>query len=296
MDLIFKDDANARIFTAVHNNHVLGYVAIDSTIHGRSCGGLRMLPDIDEAEIQALARTMTLKYGFLGLPQGGAKAGVIGNPEAPEPERLKRLVEFGHAIEPLLRTKTFVPNADMGTHSADIRYMLNAVGIRVGRRELQEDSSGFYTAHSVLAAVVQSARHMGLNLSNALLRSRVLATWVDHLLIFWIVRGLKLSQSPPPEGGFTIHEGSRWIGSSDWPKKLEVKSWRSTAKGNSLNMRLSSNYPLIYSVPVPVGIAFTPVMQRAFRHASSALVQIIQSRPTQSAHCLNEERFVCQIL
>ena len=165
MDLIFKDDANARIFTALHDNHVLGYVAIDSTIHGRSCGGLRMLPDIDEAEIQALARSMTLKYGFLGLPQGGAKAGVIGNPEAPEPERLKRLVEFGHAIEPLLRTKTFVPNADMGTHSADIRYMLNAVGIRVGRRELQDDSSGFYTAHSVLAAVVQSVRHMGLNLS-----------------------------------------------------------------------------------------------------------------------------------
>lgn len=165
MDLILRNEGNTQIFTAVHNGDVLGYVVIDSTIRGRSCGGLRMLPDIDEAEIRALARTMTLKYGFLGLPQGGAKAGVIGNPEAPEPERLKRLVEFGHAIEPLLRTKTFVPNADMGTQSADIRYMLDAVGIRVGPRELQENSSGFYTAHSVLAAVVQSARHIGLDLS-----------------------------------------------------------------------------------------------------------------------------------
>jgi glutamate dehydrogenase (NAD(P)+) len=95
MDLRFKKENGFRIFTAVHNGNVLGYVAIDSTVGGRSCGGLRMLPDIDEAEIQALARSMTLKNGFLGLPQGGAKAGVIGNPEAPQQERLKRLVEFG---------------------------------------------------------------------------------------------------------------------------------------------------------------------------------------------------------
>ena len=164
MDLIFKSEGNTRIFTAINEDHVLGYVAIDSTIRGRSCGGLRMLPDIDEAEIRALARSMTLKYGFLGLPQGGAKAGVIGNPEAPEPERLSRLVEFGHAIADLLRTKTFIPNPDMGTNSADIRHMLNAVGIRVGRRELQDNSSGYYTAQSVLAGVVQSARHLGLTL------------------------------------------------------------------------------------------------------------------------------------
>ena len=165
MELGFKDENKVRIFTATHHGNVLGYVAIDSTVGGRSCGGLRMLPDVDEAEIRSLARTMTLKYGLLGLPQGGAKAGVFGNPEAPRTERLNRLVEFGHAIKPLLQTKTFIPTSDMGTDSADIRHMLNAVGIRVGRRELQDNSSGFYTAHSVLAGVVQSVRHMGLNLS-----------------------------------------------------------------------------------------------------------------------------------
>lgn len=165
MDLTLKRENGCRIFTAVHNGNTLGYVAIDSTIRGRSCGGLRMLPDIDEAEIQALARSMTLKYGFLGLPQGGAKAGVFGNPEAPRPERLERLVEFGHAIAPLLRSRTFVPNTDMGTQSADIHHMLNALGIRVGRRELRDNSSGYYTAHSLLAGVVQSARHIGLALS-----------------------------------------------------------------------------------------------------------------------------------
>lgn len=165
MDLNFEQENDCRVFTAVHNGNVLGYVAIDSTVDGRSCGGVRMLPDIDEAEIRALARSMTLKYGFLGLPQGGAKAGVFGNPEAPHEERLKRMVEFGHATEALLHNRTFIPNPDMGTQSADIRHMLNSVGVSVGRHELQNNSSGYYTAHSVLAGAVQSAGHIGLNLS-----------------------------------------------------------------------------------------------------------------------------------
>jgi glutamate dehydrogenase (NAD(P)+) len=165
MDLNFEQENDCRIFTAVHNGNILGYVAIDSTVDGRSCGGLRMLPDIDEAEIRALARSMTLKYGFLGLPQGGAKAGVFGNPEAPHEERLKRMVEFGHATEALLHNRTFIPNPDMGTQSADIRHMLNSVGVSVGRHELQNNSSGYYTALSVLTGVGQSARHIGLNLS-----------------------------------------------------------------------------------------------------------------------------------
>ncbi len=165
MGLILKENNGSRIFTVVDNGQVLGYVVIDSTVRGRSCGGLRMLPNVEEAEIQALARSMTLKYGFLGLPQGGAKAGVFGDPEAPRPERLKRLVEFGHAIKPLLRSKSFIPHVDMGTHSADIRHMLNAVGVRVGCRELQNNSSGDYTAHSVLAGIVPSAYHIGLAIS-----------------------------------------------------------------------------------------------------------------------------------
>jgi len=165
MDLSFKDENNGRIFTATRHGNVLGYVAIDSTVCGRSCGGLRMLPDIHQEEIQALAHSMTLKYGFLGLPQGGAKAGVIGNPEAPRQERLEQLVQFGQAIAPLLRSRTFVPTADMGSQNDEIRHMLSAIGIRVCRRDLQNNSSGYYTALSVRAGVVQSARHIGLNLS-----------------------------------------------------------------------------------------------------------------------------------
>ena len=80
MDVVWGKDRTQSVFTAAQDSGVMGYVVIDSTVEGRSCGGLRMLPDIDEAEIRGLARAMTLKYGFLGLPQGGAKAGVRTTP------------------------------------------------------------------------------------------------------------------------------------------------------------------------------------------------------------------------
>lgn len=151
--------------TVTHGGNVLGFVAIDSTIGGRSCGGLRMLPDVDEAEMVGLARAMTLKYGFLGLPQGGAKAGVRGDPEAPMEARRERLLVFGREIAPLLLSRRYAPHADMGTTNADIREMLTSLGVVVKPRELRGKDSGYYTALTVLAGVKQGARHLGLDLS-----------------------------------------------------------------------------------------------------------------------------------
>ena len=150
-----------------HGGEVLGYLTIDSTIGGRSCGGLRLLPDVDEAEIADLARAMTLKYGFLSMPQGGAKAGVRGDPEAPPAVRRQRLLAFGEAIAPLLRNRVYAPHADMGTDNAAIRDLLETVGVKVKHRELRGRDSGYYTALTVLTGVKQGARHIGLDLSRA---------------------------------------------------------------------------------------------------------------------------------
>jgi glutamate dehydrogenase (NAD(P)+) len=83
------------ICIARDSEEVLGYLVVDSFVNGRSHGGVRMRQDVTPEEIGLLARTMTLRYGFLGLPFGGAKAGVLGNPEAPPGERRARLARFG---------------------------------------------------------------------------------------------------------------------------------------------------------------------------------------------------------
>jgi len=162
------EPSQPQLSITVKNGHeILGYLVIDSTIGGRACGGLRLVPDVDEAEIAGLARAMTLKFGYVSLPQGGGKSGVRGDPEAPREERRQRLVAFAQAIAPLLRRGLYAPFSDMGIDNTDIRYMLEAVGVRVKRRELRGNNSGYYTALSVVAGIQQGARHIGLDLSRA---------------------------------------------------------------------------------------------------------------------------------
>jgi glutamate dehydrogenase/leucine dehydrogenase len=133
-------------------SRVIGYVAIDSTVGGRARGGLRIAHDFGADELRSAARAMTLKYGLLGLPQGGAKAGIIGDAEAPAAEKRRLLHEFARAAEPLLRERTYIPEVDLGTNAADIRGMMESVRIRVGRREWTANRSGDYTARSCLAS------------------------------------------------------------------------------------------------------------------------------------------------
>jgi glutamate dehydrogenase/leucine dehydrogenase len=133
-------------------SRVLGFVAIDSTVGGRARGGLRFATDIGEDEIRAAARSMTLKYGLLGLPQGGAKAGIVGDPDAEPAEKRRLLAAFAQAAAPLLRARTYIPDADMGTSADGIRAMMESLGVPVGPREWRANRSGQYTAHSCLAS------------------------------------------------------------------------------------------------------------------------------------------------
>ena len=142
-----------------------GYIAIDSTVNGSCHGGLRMAPDITSDLIAQIARTMTLKYGFVGLPIGGAKAGIVADPEMPIENKRALLKSFGQAIEPFLKTRSYIPAGDMGTSENDIRFMLSSIGLRPQPRNLTHQLSGFYTGITVFSAAISAARHVGLNLS-----------------------------------------------------------------------------------------------------------------------------------
>jgi len=133
-------------------SRVLGCISIDSTIRGRARGGLRITHDLSEDEVRSDSHAMTLKYGLLGLPQGGAKAGIIGDGEAGASERHRLLHEFARAAEPLLRARTYIPEPDLGTNGKDIRSMMESIGAKVGARDWRENRSGHYTAQSCLAS------------------------------------------------------------------------------------------------------------------------------------------------
>src|SRR5580704_2120204 len=145
----------------------LGYLVIHSSFAGTSRGGIRMAPDISEEEVQILAEGMTLKFGLLGLPQGGAKAGIRADPDAPEQEREAILSEFLEALEPVLRRRAFVPGPDMGTSNEMVRRALMKLGVPIHARELQGTRSGYFTALSTFYGARHAADRLGLPLAGA---------------------------------------------------------------------------------------------------------------------------------
>jgi glutamate dehydrogenase (NAD(P)+) len=165
IELSEKMEETQLVCTVAEGSDMMGYVAIDSTIGGSARGGLRLSSAVRESEIRELARSMTLKCGFLGQPQGGAKAGVRCDPEAPLAERWRCLAAFGQAIAPLLLNRTYIPGPDMGTTHADIQYLLQIVGVPVKRQELVNAYTGYYTAVTVVAGMRQATRFLGMDLS-----------------------------------------------------------------------------------------------------------------------------------
>lgn len=147
---------------------LIGYVVIDSTVNGRCCGGVRMATDVSMSQIADLARTMTLKLGYTNGAIGGAKVGIIGNPESHPNEKRALLNAFGRALGPLLKSNCCYLGADLGTTTKDISAILAAAGMKAKGRT-RGSSSGFYTGLSVLSAATGAAQHIGLSLAGSTL-------------------------------------------------------------------------------------------------------------------------------
>ena len=59
---------------------MMGVLVIDNTSTGPGKGGIRFAEGVTPLEISRLARTMTWKCAAAGLPFGGAKGGIIADP------------------------------------------------------------------------------------------------------------------------------------------------------------------------------------------------------------------------
>jgi glutamate dehydrogenase/leucine dehydrogenase len=104
-------------------------VVVDNVACGPSIGGIRMASDLTVDEVARLARAMTFKNAAAGLPHGGGKAGIWGDPlmDGAAKERLVRA--FGRAIRDLVE---YIPGPDMGTDETCMAYLHDEIGRSVG--------------------------------------------------------------------------------------------------------------------------------------------------------------------
>lgn len=144
---------------------VLGSVVVDGWLRARAHGGLRIEAEVNEGHLRLLAHTMSLKYGYLRLPFGGAKAAVAGDPEAERTLRQALVNRFALAVAPLLRSRAYVPAADMGTDEELIRGAMRAAGAPLSPRQLRVARSGDHTAWTVFHTLRLTAAAMHLPLA-----------------------------------------------------------------------------------------------------------------------------------
>ena len=79
-----------------------GWVVINSLRGGAAGGGTRMRAGLDRAEVEALAKTMEVKFTVSGPAIGGAKSGIDFDPS--DPRRDGVLDRWFKAVMPLLKT------------------------------------------------------------------------------------------------------------------------------------------------------------------------------------------------
>lgn len=79
-----------------------GWAVINSLRGGAAGGGTRMRKGLDRREVEALAKTMEIKFTVSGPPIGGAKSGINFDPNDPRKEQV--LKRWYKAVMPILKS------------------------------------------------------------------------------------------------------------------------------------------------------------------------------------------------
>src|SRR5688500_11965923 len=104
-----------------------GVLLLDNTARGMGKGGTRMSPTLTVREVARLARAMTWKWAAVDLFHGGAKAGILGDPSAPDKEGILRA--FARALRNEVPAE-YVFGLDMGLTEQDAAVLLDELGDR----------------------------------------------------------------------------------------------------------------------------------------------------------------------
>lgn len=110
------DDGNTSYFDAYRCQH--------SHMLGPGKGGIRFHPNVNDAEIRALALWMTIKCALIGLPFGGAKGGVVVDPKSLSRLELERLSRgYMRAMADIVGPDRDIPAPDVYTTDRIMGWM-----------------------------------------------------------------------------------------------------------------------------------------------------------------------------
>ena len=104
-------------------------LVVDNVAKGPSVGGIRMAEDVTVEECFRLARAMTFKNAAAGLPHGGGKIVIQGDPKMPKARKSELLRAMAKSLR-YVEDYIFAP--DMGTDEECMAWIRDEVGRVVG--------------------------------------------------------------------------------------------------------------------------------------------------------------------
>jgi glutamate dehydrogenase (NAD(P)+) len=203
------DDLGPAKIVHVHEPGVglRGTLVVDNTAAGPSIGGLRMAPDVGTEECARLARAMTLKNAAAGLPHGGGKSVIYGDPRMPRDEKQSLIRAFAHALR---GCDDYIFGPDMGTDETAMAWVHDEIGRAVGLpRELggipldELGATGFGLRHSAEVAL----RHLGRELAGARFVVQGFGSVGIHASRFLAEQGARLVAASDSQGAIADPAG-----------------------------------------------------------------------------------------
>lgn len=115
---IVMDDGGMQVF--------VGYRVQHSSVRGPCKGGIRYSPDVTLDEVRALASWMTWKCAVVNIPFGGAKGGIVCDPEKLSRSELERVTRrYTAELSEWFGPEKDVPAPDLGTDEQVMAWVMD---------------------------------------------------------------------------------------------------------------------------------------------------------------------------
>jgi glutamate dehydrogenase (NAD(P)+) len=122
---VTMDDGSMRMYT--------GYRVHHNTVRGPTKGGIRFYPNVDLNEVRALAMWMTWKCAVVNIPYGGAKGGVIVDPNKLSESELRKLTRrFATEISIIMSPEGDIPAPDVNTNAQTMAWIMDTYSMHKG--------------------------------------------------------------------------------------------------------------------------------------------------------------------
>jgi glutamate dehydrogenase (NAD(P)+) len=163
-----------------------------------------MASDVTLEECMRLARAMTFKNAAAGLPHGGGKAVIVGDPAMAPQDKEALIRAFARAVAPIT---DYIVGPDMGTDETAMAWVHDEIGRSVGRpREIGGiplDEIGA-TGHGLVAAAEVAAPRAGVSIQGARVAVQGFGSVGKHAARLLVARGATLVAAA--DSGATLHD------------------------------------------------------------------------------------------